>query len=171
VIISFYSGNTPDDRGRYLKDIQQWPDHRLESVHDFIQWLFPLREPSGVNPGAPVLDRATIAEFRSRPDLQENLRQSWRRMLKFYGFEASTGPNWTVRPATNFDERAKNWLTPYNHNHLRITRIIKCLRALGLETEAQSFFDALSVIYRSQQFTGAISPVTFEYWQSAVEER
>jgi hypothetical protein len=74
MIISFYSGKTPDDRGRYLKDIQQWPDHRLESVHDFIQWMFPLREPSGVNPGAPVLDPATIAEFRSNTGLQDNLR-------------------------------------------------------------------------------------------------
>ena len=170
MIVSFYSSKSPDDRGRYLKDIQQWPDHRLESVHDFIQWLFPLREASGVNPGAPVLDPATIAEFRSNPDLQENLRRSWLRMLKFYGFEASSSPNWTVRPAANFGERSRNWLTPYNHNHLRITRIIKCLRALGLEAEAQSFFDALSVLYHSPQFAGTISDVTFEYWQAALND-
>jgi hypothetical protein len=123
MIVSFYAGKTPDDRGRYLKDIQQWPDHRLESVHDFIQWMFP-----------------------------------------------GPGPNWTVSPAPFFGERSKNWLNPYNHNHLRITRIIKCLRALGLETEARSFFDALSAIYHSPQFAGTISPVTFEYWQSAVND-
>jgi Opioid growth factor receptor (OGFr) conserved region len=168
VIISFYSGKTPDNRGRFLRDIQQWPDHRLESVHDFIQWMFPLREPSGVNPDAPLLDKTAIAEFRSRPDLQENLRQSWLRMLKFYGFVADSSSDWAVRPAPNFTERAKNWLTPYNHNHLRITRILKCLRALGLETEAQAFFGALSAIHHSRQFAGTISPVTFEYWQSAL---
>lgn len=170
MIVSFYDGKTPDDRGRYLKDIQQWPDHRLESVHDFIQWMFPLREPSGVNPGAPVLDPATIAEFRSTPDLRENLRQSWLRMLKFYGFEAGPGPSWTVSPAPNFSDRSRNWLNPYNHNHLRITRIIKCLRTLDLEIEARSFFDALSAIYYSPQFAGTISPVTFEYWRSAVND-
>ena len=170
MIISFYAGKTPDDRGRFLRDIQQWPDGRLESVHDFIQWMFPLREPSGVNPDAPVLDARTISEFRSRTDLQENLRQSWLRMLKFYGFDAvQSGIDWTVKPAANFDERAENWLTPYNHNHLRITRIIKCLGTLGLAPEARAFFDALSAVYRSPQFKSAISAVTFDYWQAAVD--
>jgi Opioid growth factor receptor (OGFr) conserved region len=170
VIISFYAGKTPDDRGRFLRDLQQWPDGRLESVHDFIQWMFPLREPSGVNPDAPVLDAGTISEFRSRADLQENLRQSWLRMLKFYGFEAGqSGRHWTVKPAANFAERAENWLSPYNHNHLRITRIIKCLGTLGLNAEARAFFDALSAVHRSPQFKSAISAVTFEYWQAAVD--
>ena len=171
MIISFYGGKTPDDRGRFLRDIQQWPDGRLESVHDFIQWMFPLREPSGVNPDAPVLDAGTISEFRSRADLQETLRQSWLRMLKFYGFEAAQGGSaeWAVKPAANFADRAENWLTPYNHNHLRITRIIKCLRTLGLDAEARAFFTALSAVYRSPQFKGAISPVTFDYWRAAAD--
>jgi len=130
--------------------------------------MFPLREPSGVNPNAPVLDEQTISEFRSRPDLQDNLRHSWLRMLKFYGFEAQQDPEWTVRPAANFAECAENWLSPYNHNHLRITRILKCLRALGLEAEARAFFNALSTIYNSRQFPGAISSVTFDYWRSAM---
>jgi len=166
MIVEFYSGGIPDDRGRYLRDIQQWPDVRLESVHDFIQWMFPLREQSGVNPDAPLLDAATIAEFRSRPELQENLRQSWLRMLKFYGLAASSDPSWIVTPAANFRERAKNWMRPYNHNHLRITRILKCLRALGLDEEARAFFDCLSEIYDER----SISPVTLEYWRAAVED-
>src|ERR1051326_6842308 len=104
-IIGFFSGEAPDDEGRYLHDIQRWPDHRLESVHDFIQWMFPLPEPSPVNPDAPVLDAATIAEIRARPELQENLRASWMRMKRFY-------------------EGTRHWITPGNHNHLRITRIL-----------------------------------------------
>jgi hypothetical protein len=88
-------------------------------------------------------------------------------MLKFYGFEAKADPGWIVERAANFGERSKNWLTPYNHNHLRITRIIKSLRALGLEAEAAAFFEALAQIYHSPEFEGKISPVTFEYWQSA----
>jgi hypothetical protein len=63
-IIAFYSGEAPDDRGRFLREIQQWPDQRLESVHDFIQWMFPLTEPSPVNPDAPVLDRRAEAKPR-----------------------------------------------------------------------------------------------------------
>jgi hypothetical protein len=165
VIIRFYSGEQPDDRGRYLADIQKWTDDRLESVHDFIQWMFPLREPSGVNLTAPVLDTATIEEFRSKPELQEKLRASFTRMLKFYGMEiTSAGPRMKIEPAANFRERAKVWLRPHNHNHLRITRIIKSLQLLGLEVEARAFFDCLAGIYHSQS-TQAISAETFRYWQ------
>src|SRR4051812_18614981 len=113
-LVKFYSGAAPDDRGRFLSEIQGWPDHRLEQVHDFIQWLFPLREPSGANPDAPALDDADIREFRSSPELQSNLRASYLRMLSFYSAPA------------------KHWLTPGNHNHLRITRMIKSMRLLGL---------------------------------------
>ena len=64
-IIEFYSGTEPDPRGRYLKEIQRWPDDRLEKFHDYIQWLFPLPEPSGFNVAAPVLNRESIEEFRA----------------------------------------------------------------------------------------------------------
>lgn len=30
-IISFYSGEEPDHRGRYFREIQTWPDDRLET--------------------------------------------------------------------------------------------------------------------------------------------
>src|SRR5690348_15032928 len=83
-IIGYFSGKAPDDRGRYLRDIQQWPDERLEAVHDFIQWMFPLEEPSPVNPDAPVLDADTIAEIRARPELQAAVRGSFERMRRFY---------------------------------------------------------------------------------------
>jgi hypothetical protein len=169
-IIRFYSGEQPDDRGRYLVDIQKWTDDQLESVHDFIQWMFPMREPSGVNFTAPVLDTPTIEKFRSKPELQEKLRASFVRMLKFYGMEiASSGPRMKIEPAANFRERAKVWLRPHNHNHLRITRIIKSLRLLGLEIEARAFFDCLAGIYHSQS-TQAISADTLRYWQSALSK-
>jgi hypothetical protein len=169
-IIQFYGGADPDDRGRYLDDIQKWTDDQLESVHDFIQWMFPLREPSGVNLTAPVLDAATIKEFRSRTALQEKLRLSFTRMLKFYGLEIDgAGSSISVKKAANFHERAKVWLHPHNHNHLRITRIITSLRLLGLEIEARAFFDSLAGIYYSHT-SPRISAETFRYWQSAVEE-
>jgi hypothetical protein len=145
-IIAFYSGEEPDDRGRFLREIQEWPDERLESVHDFIQWMFPLTEPSGVNPRAPVLDRETIQEFRSRPKLQENLRTSFRRMQRFY-------------------TDGRHWLMPGNHNHLRITRIIKCLRLLGLEAEAQAFYEYLAGIYERERHN--ITAETFRFWSDA----
>src|SRR5438045_7738196 len=102
-ITQFYSGAQPDDRGRYLNDIQKWTDDELERVHDFIQWMFPLRERSGVNYTAPVLDEATIREFKSRPELQDKLRSSFLRMVKFYGMEiAGPVPQMKIEPGPNF---------------------------------------------------------------------
>jgi hypothetical protein len=31
-IIGFYSGTVPDHRGRYLHEIQQWADDKLQAV-------------------------------------------------------------------------------------------------------------------------------------------
>jgi hypothetical protein len=145
-IIGFYSDTEPDHRGRYLHEIQEWPDAQLEAVHDYIQWLFPLPERSGFNVAAPVLTHESIQEFRTRPELQQQLRSSFLRMMTFYGFEARSGEHITVTRAPNFAAKAAGWLSPGNHNHLRITRILRCLTVLGLEAEAKAFFDCLSEI-------------------------
>jgi hypothetical protein len=168
-IIGFYSGEEPDHRGRYLHEIQQWTDGQLEAVHDYIQWVFPLPERSGFNLAAPVLTRESIQDFRKRPDLQEKLRVSFLRMMNFYGFEARSGQQITVTRAPNFAAKATVWLSPGNHNHLRITRILRCLSVLGLEAEARAFFDCLSEIYADEQNKPmpAISDETMLYWREA----
>ncbi|MCU1334989.1 MAG: opioid growth factor receptor (OGFr) conserved region [Bryobacterales bacterium] len=162
-LVEFYSGRAPDHAGRFLKQIQQWPDERLEAVHDFIQWLFPLDEPSPVNPLAPVLDRETVDALVTQPELRENLRVSFLRMLRFYGLQRSPT---TIERAANFQERAANWLHPGNHNHLRITRILKSLTLLGLAEEARAFLKCLETIYADEP--GKISAVSLRFWRAAI---
>jgi hypothetical protein len=168
-IVDFCAGAGPDHRGRYLREILNWSDDELESVHDYIQWLFPLPEPSGFNASAPVLDGQTIQEFRSRPELQSNMRVLFRRMLAFYGLEIDESCPPKVRRAPSFAARSENWLTASNHNHLRITRILRSLRTLGLEAEAKAFFDCLLRIYceESTKDLPGISEETFQFWQTA----
>ena len=48
-ILSFYRRADTDDRGRMLDEIRSFDLGHLESVHDYIQWLFPLAERSGAN--------------------------------------------------------------------------------------------------------------------------
>jgi hypothetical protein len=79
--------------------IQRWPDDQLEAVHDFVQWLFPLPEPSGFNAAVPILTRESIQEFRTRPKLQQKLRVSFLRMMNFYRLEARSGEQITVTRA------------------------------------------------------------------------
>ena len=69
-----------------------------------------------------------------------------------------------------FAAKATVWLSPGNHNHLRITRILRCLSLLGLEAEARAFFECLSEIYENEQSQPrpAISTETILYWRRAV---
>ena len=48
-LVAFYRDGARDDEGRTLAEILAWDDDRLEEIHDFIQWLFPLPERSGAN--------------------------------------------------------------------------------------------------------------------------
>ena len=162
-LVEFYSGHAPDHAGRFVGQIQQWPDERLEAVHDFIQWLFPLLEPSPVNPLAPALDSETIEAFAAQPELRQNLRRSFFRMLRFYGLAMHSG---AVYRAVDFEERAANWLHPGNHNHLRITRILKSLALLGLREEARALLKCLETIYAREP--GKISAVTMRFWRGAI---
>jgi hypothetical protein len=121
-IVDFYSGKTTDTSGRTLREIQAWGYNELENVHDYIQWLFPLPEPSQYNLRAPVLDAKQIAKFQTDPELQAQLLVSFDMMLGFYGFERN---NLSITCSNSWEERSRNWLKPGNHNHLRLTRILK----------------------------------------------
>ena len=169
-LIGFYSGVISDDRGRLLADIQAWGFDELEHTHDYIQWLFPLRKHSPVNPSAPMLNAEVIAAFRSRQDLRDAFVRSLETMLRFYGFKLEgLGNEPEVRCSEQFEARASNWMTPGNHNHLRITRILACLRTLGLSKHAEAVFRALQEVYWSeaQAQSHAISEESFSFWKSA----
>jgi Opioid growth factor receptor (OGFr) conserved region len=169
VLLDFYSGVGTDDRGHYLKEMLQWLDAQLEEVHDYIQWMFPLAERSGFNIHAPILTVSEISEFRSNPELRKNLKASFVRILGFYGLILSGSRPLIVKRALHFGEASRNWITPGNHNHLRITRILKSLLTLGLEEEALAFYDCLDDIYRAEsaKLNPGISEATLSFWQRA----
>ena len=72
-IVAFHRGEQRDSEGRTIAEVWSWDDDELEYVHDYIQWLFPLRAPSRFNPDAPVLDDEQIAAFQSDPALRAEL--------------------------------------------------------------------------------------------------
>lgn len=162
-LLSFYRCEGHDGQGRSLDAILAWSDDELEEVHDFIQWLFPLPEPSQYNPDAPLLTEGDIQVFRSEPKLQVNLRRSFDRILEFLGLawkdgSVVEGPSFEVR-------RPEVWDFP-NHNWLRITRILRSMRLLGLEAEAQALYAWLEKAFLRHRFP--IGQDTFTYWTSAV---
>lgn len=166
-LVAFYRGDGRDHRGRSLRDIHEFDFYELEFNHDYIQWLFPLPEPSGVNASAPILTKADIDRFLSDEALRTRLLQSFKLMLSFFGFELaeSAGAGTvTVSTASHFDERHA-WLQAGNHNFLRITRILRSLTLLGCSRYAAAFLECLERIYADHAVT--IGATTVGYWRNA----
>ncbi|KAL9077637.1 MAG: hypothetical protein Q9161_000009 [Pseudevernia consocians] len=173
MLVRFYDPTiqAADPAGRTLSSILALPDTELEYCHDYIQLLFPLPERSAYHPTAPVIDAATFHAFRSRPDLQSQLTTALTRMLHFYGFAPAPASNaaadMAILPVAHFPRASRNWLQRFNHNHLRITRIIRSLRVLGLDEHAAAFHRALSAVYDGGR--SGIGAKTMMFWTRAAE--
>lgn len=163
-ILDFYRGTGTDHAGRTLVDILGFDHEALECHHDYIQWLFPLPEPSGALRTAPLLGADDIAAFASDPILRDELRRSLDLMLDFYGLLRVEGP--AVRMAPHFGQRVPVWLTPMNHNYLRLTRILRSCTLLGLGPEARALLDALEQIAIAAE--GIIPERSLAFWRGAV---
>jgi hypothetical protein len=143
-IIEFLKGTGADDKGRKLDDILALSDAQLEYSHDIIQWLFPLNERSMHNWDAPVLTEADLVELKTE-EVRQGILKAFDRFTRFYN--------------------NPQWLTPHNHNYLRLTRMLKCLGLAGLEKEKSSLRKALNVIY--MQHNKVIGETTKKYWDEA----
>jgi hypothetical protein len=145
-IVGFLEGKTPDHRGRILAMLLQQTDHQAETNHDYIQWLFPLNEPSRSVNGVPVLTELEIDEIRQSSLAQANLAKSARWFLGFL-------------------ERNDHWIIKYNHNHLRITRVIKSLRLLTSDEAADEFRD--KVLALAGDNLNLVDQKARGFWRSA----
>lgn len=145
-IVRFLLGEGRDAAGRTLGKVLAMDNAQLERRHDYVQWLFPLPEASSALPGAPVLSADDVMQIRSSDIAATNLRAAAARMRDFYA-------------------RTRHWLVPADHNHLRITRIIKSLRLLVNDAEADAF---KATILDMVRFSGAkISAKSMDFWASA----
>ena len=145
-ITAFLEGEGPDARGRSLFDVLAMDNAALERNHDFIQWLFPLREASRAVPDAPVLTDADVEAIRESGMAQYALAAATDRMDAFY-------------------RATHDWLMPNDHNHLRITRIIRSLRLLVGDDQADAFKAA--ILARVEATRAPVSARSRGYWATA----
>lgn len=145
-VLAFLEGEGPDAHGRTIFEVLGFDDATLEHTHDYIQWLFPLTEPSRAVPGSPVLSEAEATAIFDSVMAQCTLAAATDRMAAFYG-------------------RHDHWLKPEDHNHLRITRIIRALRRLRGEGEAEAF--RAGILGRVTATGAPISARSRGYWETA----
>ena len=94
-----------------------------------------------------VLGAAEAAAIRADPAARAGLLAARDRMLRFY-----TGTD--------------GWLTAFDHNHLRITRILAALRDLVDAEEARAFHEAITA--RNREAGAPVNPGSLTYWAQAV---
>jgi hypothetical protein len=164
-VVAFYSGGR-DGSGRTLTGILSWDDDRLEAVHDYIQWLFPTRQPSAVNPHAPLVTAATVRAFAADGVLRDRLGLALDRMVRFYGLRRRDER--IEIDAERFPVRSRLWLHPGNHNHLRLTRIMQSLAVLGLRQQAVALQRCLVDEVAVGDRRSAVSARTLAFWRDAV---
>ena len=146
MIVGFLEGKTPDNRGRMLSMLWKQTDDDAENNHDYIQWMFPLDEPSQAVSAAPILSDFDIDEIRENQLVTENLEESARWFLGFL-------------------ERNDHWIVNYDHNHFRITRAIKSLRLLASDLVADAFRS--KVIELAGDNLSLVDQKARDFWASA----
>lgn len=163
-ILKFYISGGKDNVGRTLNEIYSFDYHKLEYTHDFIQWLFPTNEISRFNPNAPVVFNQIAEQFETSEIAKKNLHKSFCLMLDFYGLEIEK--NGQIKIGNRFNNRSENWINSGNHNYLRITRILKSLKLLGLKKQAIEFQRILLEVY--ELYPEKIGKRTLSFWRNAL---
>lgn len=161
-ITEFYNGDTCE--GKSLEDILGRDDEYLEYGHDWVQWVFPLQEPSNFNPDAPLLTDDDIQIFKSNPVIQNNLFISFIRFLEFLGlnYRLTSSGEHLIAETPEFEPIL--FKMP-NHNWFRISRVLKSLCLLGQKHEAMVFYKYLKKLHEEK---GWVSENSFTYWMEAI---
>tara|TARA_X000001036_G_scaffold424365_1_gene449310 strand:- start:867 stop:1307 length:441 start_codon:yes stop_codon:yes gene_type:complete len=142
---NFLLGIEPDFKGRTIQEIWDFSDIQIERNHDFIQLIFPLNKKSqNVFHGYYLDNEDLINELKESHQIRENIIKS---------------SSWFL----SFLKRNEHWKSKYDHNQLRITRVIECLRLLVGDDEADNFYQ--SVVGLS--LDSIINKTTLEFWKNA----
>jgi hypothetical protein len=158
LIVRFYRDGEADVHGRTLLELQQLNDWAFEMCHDHIQWLFPLHEESSYRE-CEVLTEGDVKQLRDSASAKANMNVSLARFRLFLGLPSA--------PGEPFEQsKVSQWCTPYNHNLLRITRVIRSARLFGLEAEALTFYADVRSVAREDR----VGATTLRYWKKAAED-
>jgi hypothetical protein len=163
-ILEFYRGTGRDGAGRSIEEVWAFGRGALETRHDYIQWLFPLREASRYNPAAPLLTDKDEAAFRDEPELRARLLRSLDVLLGFYGL-ARQGD--AIVPVSADALARAPWLAPGDHNHLRLSRIVQSLALLGEEAWAAALQARLMAIAAAHP--DRVAPQTAAIWSKLLD--
>lgn len=159
----FLADRGTDHKGRMLGQILAWSDEALITTHDWVQWVFPLPEPSPHNPAAPAPTLEDFAALAEDDEVRTGVARASARFLalmglEFDGVELSRAANWPARCGT-----WAPWATSLDRN---ISRMLRSASLLGFRPGATRVLEGLEPIVR--QFRGAEADRVLSFWRGAV---
>ena len=142
----FLTHRGKDFKDRTLQDIWSYSDKEIERRHDFIQVIFPLNKPSqAVSHGYYLDTQDLVNQIKTNKEAVTNISRSSQWFFSFL-------------------ERNMYWNTRHDHNQLRITRVIECLRLLVSDEEADNFYNnVLELIEDNNQ----VNTRTLNFWSNS----
>ena len=142
----FLTHRGKDFKERTLQNIWSYSDKEIERRHDFIQVIFPLNKPSqAVSHGYYLDTQDLVNQIKTNKEAVTNISRSSQWFFSFL-------------------ERNMYWNTRHDHNQLRITRVIECLRLLVSDEEADNFYNnVLELIEDNNQ----VNTRTLNFWSNA----
>jgi len=172
---AFAIGIIKDNKGRTLKEMQEFSRENWEGIHDFIQWMFPLPYESCFNPNAPILTYWEVEKCSKDWGYQQELIKSTKKYLQFLGFrlyqKGWLNKRWRIdkikdKSENDFYKNFNELWFPRNHNYLRITRMLQCLVLMGQEEIAQEVWKQL--IFVKCCWPNNVGDDTMVYWRNAL---
>ncbi len=146
-IFEFFAGTGTDHADRTIQDYLTMDNTSLELIHDYIQWAFPTRKASQFGDHAPLLSDEAVVLLQSDRTALDNFYLMLYRMIAFY-------------------REAPQWLTDFDHNHMRITRIIhSSAEVLGLGSP-QYFLDI--ILELNKDAGSPVSGKSIDFWTQAM---
>jgi hypothetical protein len=141
-LVDFYNGLGPN----YLIEaiLNEWDDDEWDNRHNFIQWVFPTSVPSKYNPTAPVLD-AVQAKILA----DEHWHHIYDAVNRFEGFLINTDS-----------------FRAFNHNFLRISRVLQSTREMGLDKLANRHYRFVTRMLTAN-YSELDADSTLQHWDNA----
>jgi hypothetical protein len=155
----------PDDRGNTLDSTLRRDNDWYEDSRYFVQWMFPIAEPSQVKQDGPMLSAIDFLRLADDRRVHEGVMSGVVRLLCFLGLRldpvgggAVAGENWTVE--------WHRWARFPGHNDMRVSRMLRCLALIGEAELAKNIYLDLERLIRHTRGAEAAEPA-LAYWRAA----
>jgi hypothetical protein len=145
MIYEFLKGATKNSSGLTIEDILNFDKDQIENVHDYIQLLFPLKTKSKFHPNMPVLNDLEINAIKGDKVALQNIHRAVEMMMNFYS-------------------TTTHWMKEFDHNLLRITRILNSTYIFFGETYSKNLYEWFLEMCEDATF---YSEVAMKFWENA----